>query len=139
MSNKQLEKSYIPFQCMIVNSLAQKHIEEVGTAQYYILELLNNQGKKTAKELATDRGITQSAISKLAKKLLDKGFITQERSKADRRSYDVSITGEGREFLKQAEKFRIDILNVIENALDEAEIEQFSKLCDKITDSMRAL
>ncbi|MGL5437236.1 MAG: MarR family winged helix-turn-helix transcriptional regulator [Lachnospiraceae bacterium] len=137
MSNKQLEKSYIPFQCMIVNSLSQKHIEEVGTAQYYILELLNNQGKKTAKELSEDRGITQSAISKLAKKLLDKGYITQERSQTDRRSYDVSITGEGREFLNQAEKFRIDILDIIENALDETEIGQFSKLCVKITGSIQ--
>lgn len=137
MSNKQLEKSYIPFQCMIVHSLSQKHIEEVGTAQYYILELLNEQGNKTAKELAEERGITQSGISKLAKKLLDKGYITQERSKTDRRSYDVSITDKGREFLKQAEKFRIDMLDIIEKALEKTELELFSKLCDKITSSIQ--
>lgn len=133
MANKILEKSYIPLQCMIIDSLAEFHLEEIGNAQYYILELLNNRGSKTAKEIAEERGISQSAISKLNKKLISKGFIIQERSPADRRYYKLLITDEGRAFLNRASHFRGNIINTIEKSLTKEEIMIFSKLCSKIT------
>jgi DNA-binding MarR family transcriptional regulator len=136
MASKKLSEAYIPLQCMIINSLSEFHLEEVGNAQYYILESLNN-GSKTAKEIAEERGTTQSAISKLNKKLLEKGYIVQERSLEDRRYYKLSITDEGKGFLRRAAHFRGNIMNAIENALTKEEIATFAMLCDKITGTKR--
>lgn len=135
MPTKKLEDNYIPFQCMIMNNIKQFDIEGVSTAQYYILDILNNQGAKTTKELSKIRKITQSGISKLTKRLLDKNYIKQERQESDRRSYSIFITSEGKKFLLRAEKFRNEIMNLIEKTLTEEELNTFIKLCKKITDS----
>lgn len=133
MNRKELETYYIPFQCMIVSHSNHFNVEGVSTAQYYILDTLDKQGSKTAKELAQMRGISQSAVSKLTKRLLEKNYVAQEQRKEDRRSYDILLTEEGKAFLHRVDDFGNEIMKLIENALDEEEIHAFSKMCGKIT------
>ena len=135
MENDMLEKSYIPFQCLVINTLNRLHVEGITTAQYEILDVLVESGSKTTTELAALRGISQSGTSKLTKRLLDKNYIVQTRSAADRRYYDIVITPAGRDFLCRAEKFRKELLVAIEAALSEQERETFAALCRKIVAS----
>ncbi|MBU5300046.1 MarR family transcriptional regulator [Clostridium sporogenes] len=137
MLREELEENYIPFQCMIISSVNKFNLEGVSTAQYYILDILDNQGSKTTKELAEIRGITQPGISKLNKRLLEKGYIKQEREETDRRSYNIFITSEGKKFLARSEKFGEEIMNLIEKTLSQDELRIFSTLCKKITDSYK--
>lgn len=132
MSNDVLEKSYIPFQCLIINTLNNLRVEGVSTAQYQVLDVLSESGSKTTKELAELRGISQSGTSRLTKRLLDKRYIEQKRSDIDRRSYDIFITPAGREFLQRSAVFRNEMLAAIESALTEEEIALFAALCRKI-------
>lgn len=133
MGTKELEESYIPFQCAVVSASNRFNVEGVSTAQYYILENLYKHGSKTTKELAQMRGISQSGISKLTKRLLDKQYILQERQKNDRRSYNIVLTQEGRAFLNRVEDFENEIMNLIEEALSTEEVHSFSMMCKKIT------
>lgn len=135
MSRKTLEESYIPLQCLIINTLNRFNVEGVSTAQYQVLDALAESGSKTTKELAALRGITQSGTSKLNKRLLDNNYIEQKRSEVDRRSYDISITPAGKEFLKRSEGFRNEILGIIEAALSEDEVRTFAALCRKVVAS----
>ncbi|AAK79433.1 DNA-binding MarR family transcriptional regulator [Clostridium acetobutylicum] len=135
MPKKELEEYYVPFQCMIISNINSFNIDGVTTAQYNTLDILDKQGSKTTKELAEIRGISQAGISKLTKRLLEKGYVTQERRKTDRRNYDIIITESGKDFLIRSEKFRNKIMNLIENTLTERELDCFLKLCKKITDS----
>lgn len=135
MSRKKLEEYYVPFQCMIISNINSFNVNGVTTAQYNVLDILDKQGSKTTKELAEIRGISQAGISKLTKRLLEKGYITQERRKTDRRNYDIIITQMGKDFLTRSEKFRNKIMNLIENTLTEEELDCFVRLCKKITDS----
>ncbi|HGG0417867.1 MarR family transcriptional regulator [Clostridium botulinum] len=137
MLRQELEENYIPFQCMIISSVNKFNLEGVSTAQYYILDILDKQGSKTTKELAEIRGITQPGISKLNKRLLEKGYIKQERQETDRRSYNIFITSEGKKFLKRSEKFGEEIMNLIEKTLSQDELRIFSTLCKKITHSYK--
>ena len=132
MDEDVLEKSYIPFQCLVINTLNQFNVAGISTAQYQILDVLVASGSRTTKELAALRGISQSGTSKLTKRLLDKKYIVQNRSDIDRRCYDISITPAGREFLNRAEKFRKEIMVVIKTALSEQEVAAFAGLCGKI-------
>jgi len=133
MSIKELEEGYIPFQCMIVSDSNRFNVEGVSTAQYNILDLLNKQGPKTAKELAKIRGISQSGISKLTKRLLEKDYIIQERQSNDRRSYNIMLTSQGSAFLSRVEDFGKEIMNLIEEALTPEEVHSFSEMCKRIT------
>ena len=105
MDKDTLEKSYVPFQCLVINTLNRLNVEGITTAQYEVLDVLMESGSKTTTELASLRGISQSGTSKLTKRLLDKNYIEQKKSAADRRSYDILITPAGRDFLGRAEKF----------------------------------
>lgn len=134
MDSKELEESYIPFQCMIVSDTNRFNVEGVSTAQYYILDTLNKQGPKTTKELAEMKGISQSGISKLTKRLLEKKYIIQERQTDDRRSYNILLTKEGKSFLSRVDNLGNEMINLIATALTEEEIKAFSMMCKKITD-----
>jgi DNA-binding MarR family transcriptional regulator len=118
---------------MIVSASNQFNVEGVSTAQYYILDTLNKQGAKTTKELAEMRGISQSGMSKLTKRLMDKKYIIQERQMYDRRSYNIVLTKEGAAFLNRVEDFGNKIMNLIEEALTEEEVRTFSVMCKRIT------
>lgn len=133
MKMKELAESYVPFQCMVVSYSNRFNVEGVSTAQYYILDTLNQQGSKTAKELAEMKGISQSGISKLTKRLLEKQYIIQERNEKDRRSYNIVLTGEGKAFLSRVESFGNEMIRLISEALTEKEAQQFSMMCKKIT------
>ncbi|QIB68888.1 MarR family transcriptional regulator [Aminipila butyrica] len=130
---KNLEESYIPFQCMIVANSNRFNVEGVSTAQYYILDTLHKYGSKTTKELAEMRGISQSGMSKLTKRLLEKKYIIQERQANDRRAYNIVLTKEGNAFLNRVEDFGNEIMSLIEESLTEEEVYAFSKMCKRIT------
>jgi len=133
MSTKELEKNYLPFQCLIIACSNRFNVEGVSTAQYYILDVLDKQGSKTTKEMAELKGISQSGISKLTKRLLEKKYIDQERQEKDRRSYKIVITQEGKDFLNRVEDFGKEIMDLIEKALPSEEVKGFSEMCKKIT------
>lgn len=134
MYTKELEESYLPFQCMIVSDTNRFNVEGVSTAQYYILDTLKKQGSKTTKELAELKGISQSGISKLTKRLMEKNYITQERQDNDRRFYNIVLTKEGESFLSRVDCLGNEMMNLIEEALTKEEIKSFSTMCQKITD-----
>lgn len=134
MLTKELEDNYVPFQCMILAYSNRFNVEGVSTAQYYILDTLNKQGPKTTKVLAKMKGISQSGISKLTKRLLEKKYIDQERQINDRRSYNIVLTSEGKAFLSRVENFGKEIMEMIEEALTPEEVQSFSMICKKITD-----
>lgn len=133
MFGKELEENYVPFQCMIVSNSNRFNVEGVSTAQYYILDTLKKYGSKTTKELAEMRGISQSGVSKLTKRLMEKNYIAQERNINDRRSYNIMLTKEGKAFLNRVDDFGNEIMNLIEDALTEEEVYAFSLMCKKIT------
>jgi DNA-binding MarR family transcriptional regulator len=133
MAVKELVESYIPFQCMIVSDTNRFNVEGVSTAQYYILDTLSRQGPKTTKELAEMKGISQSGVSKLTKRLLEKKYIIQERHSDDRRSYNIILTSEGKKFLSRVKDLGNEIMHLIEKALTAEEVKSFSEMCNKIT------
>ncbi|MFA6851005.1 MAG: MarR family transcriptional regulator [Selenomonadaceae bacterium] len=134
MLTKEVEENYLSFQCMIIACSNRFNVEGVSTAQYYILDVLDKQGLKTTKELAELKGISQSGISKLTKRLLEKKYIDQERQINDRRSYKIIITKEGKDFLNRVEDFGNETMNLIEQALTPEEVKNFSEMCKKVKD-----
>lgn len=51
MATRELEESYIPFQCMIISDTNRFNVEEVSTAQYIYLIHYINRVQKPQKNL----------------------------------------------------------------------------------------
>lgn len=64
-------------------------------SQRRVLFFLRERGPMTQQELLEEMGIRAGSLSELLSKLEAKGFLKKERSEADKRNYNVSITPEG--------------------------------------------
>ena len=57
----------------------------------------------------------------------------QERQEGDRRSYNIVLTKEGKDFLDRVEDFGDEMVTFIQEALSEEEAHCFASMCRKIT------
>lgn len=133
MNRSELEKSYVSLQCLVTSSVNHYNVNGVSAAQYHILEVIKKEGPQIAKNLALQKGISQSGVSKLTRRLLDNGYVRQTVNEKDRRSYLLELTPKGEDFLDNAADSTAEVLEKIENSLNEEEIQMFIKLCSKIT------
>ena len=69
---------------------------------------------KTAVQIAKDLCVTKALISITAKKLIDKGYITTEKSLVDRRSSTFSFTPMGIKLKRVIEEVRVELINKAE-------------------------
>ena len=82
-----------------------------ATEIMFISEVSSN---KTAVQIAKDLCVTKALISITAKKLIDKGYITTEKSLVDRRSSTLSFTPKGIKLKRVIEAVRVEIINKAE-------------------------
>lgn len=64
-------------------------------SQRRVLFFLRERGPMTQREILEEMGVRASSLSELLSKLEAKGYVKKEKSEADKRNYNVSITGEG--------------------------------------------
>jgi DNA-binding MarR family transcriptional regulator len=76
--------------------------EDITLAQYRALVVLASRGPQRLVDLAGALGVTPSTAGRMGDRLVRKGLIRRQRSRADRRSVQVSITAAGREVVDQA-------------------------------------
>lgn len=82
-----------------------------ATEIMFISEVSSN---KTAVQIAKDLCVTKALISITAKKLIDKGYITTEKSLVDRRSSTFSFTPMGIKLKRVIEEVRVELINKAE-------------------------
>jgi DNA-binding MarR family transcriptional regulator len=89
-----------PIDKMIIRNLRfcagflRHHTGERG-GQRRVLRSLCERGAMTQRELLEEMGVRPSSLSELLGKLEIKGFVIKEKSTADKRNYNVAITGDG--------------------------------------------
>ncbi len=76
--------------------------DETTIAQYRALVVLASRGPQRVGDLAAAMGVTPSTAGRMCDRLLARGLIRRQHSRADRRAVQISITGEGRQVLDQA-------------------------------------
>jgi DNA-binding MarR family transcriptional regulator len=84
--------------------------EETTIAQYRALVVLASRGPQRLVDLATALEVTPSTAGRMGDRLVRKGLIRRHRSRADRRSVQVSITAAGRQVVDQATARRRELL-----------------------------
>ncbi|HEY9243515.1 MAG TPA: MarR family transcriptional regulator [Streptosporangiaceae bacterium] len=87
--------------------------EETTIAQYRALVVLASRGPQRLVDLAGALEVTPSTAGRMGDRLVRKGLIRRHRSRADRRSVQVSITPAGRQVVDQATARRRELLTQI--------------------------
>ena len=72
----------------------------VGSAQLYVLHELNRESPLSVNDLAERTATDQSTVSVVVTKLIDKGFVSRERSENDARKLELALTAKGRRAVK---------------------------------------
>lgn len=85
---------------MYCSSFLRNHAEGRGS-QRRVLFLLREHGPVTQRQLLEEMGVRASSLSELLSKLEGKGYVKKEKSTADKRNYNVSITPEGIDALEE--------------------------------------
>ena len=90
----------------ITDSISQE-IKSYGATepQYNVLRILSDRDKPTSVMEITEGMVQRSSnVTRIIDKLLDKKFVIRKECSTNRRKMDISITDDGRDFLKKLDK-----------------------------------
>ncbi len=104
---------------------------EVTTAQAAVLTLVA-RGAATQREVATQLGINESALTAMTQRLLRMGLLERVRDEEDARAWQLRLSGDGRAALKRIEQPFKSINQTIETVLDPEEIAHFADYLQRI-------
>lgn len=113
-------------------SHTMRDLSERRGSQKRLLILLLETGPITQRELTERLGIQPGSASEVVAKLENAGLLTRTESKADRRTVDVTLTGEGENQAKEAKSQRDGRHGEMFAALSEDEKSQLLGLLEKV-------
>ena len=88
--------------------------------------------EKPASQIAKDLFIPKGHVSLATDGLCKKGFMISERDVHDRRFMRLSLTDLGRKVVKDIEKIRVQVEDVLLNGISESELDSFEKVTTKL-------
>ncbi|MCD7033474.1 MarR family transcriptional regulator [Metabacillus sp. GX 13764] len=137
MENRQ-EMMY-EMEALLRNVVRQLRIEinsllnhEMTRNEFYILKILQDQGPQKSSALSKQLEVSASHITAITDSLLEKNFISRERSESDRRIIEIEITDFGREKLKELQVKKTDFLFSRFNCYTDEEMNELISLFRKL-------
>ena len=104
---------------------------EITTAQAAVLTLVAG-GAVSQREVATQLGLNESAVTAMARRLLGMGLLDRVRDEADARAWQLRLSDDGRTALKRMELPFKRINQTIETVLSPEEITHFADYLRRI-------
>jgi len=104
---------------------------EITTAQAAVLMLVAG-GAVSQREVATQLGLNESAVTAMARRLLGMGLLERVRDEADARAWQLRLSDDGRTALKRIDLPFKRINQTIESVLSPEEIAHFADYLRRI-------
>lgn len=101
-------------------------------SQRRVLFFLREHGPMTQREILEEMGVRASSLSELLSKLEAKGYIKKEKSEADKRNYNVSITEDGIRALEEMHAKHQAAMSDLLSGLSPEERKQLAALLEKL-------
>lgn len=118
---------------MYCSGFLRSHTEGKGS-QRRVLFFLREHGPLTQREILEEMGVRASSLSELLSKLEAKGYVKKEKSAADKRNYNVSITEEGILALEEMHAAHQAAMSDLLSGLEPDERRQLAALLSKLHD-----
>lgn len=135
---KDFYRAFTDLQCYILANMNKGSINGVTATHYNIIEYIYRNQPATGKQLATAFNVSQAAISKQLKFLVEKGLIKQQQSDTDRRSFHLIVSETGKFIINNSEDFREGVTKKVSGFLTKDELKMFNLLLVKITTGLKS-
>ena len=125
ISNKKINsKELSNITALLFNNCQEKEVIHasrfaVSVVEFKCLKTILDSKKLTVNQLAKEMSLTSGRITRLIDGLVDKGFVTRESGKEDRRKYFLSLTKKGEKISNELVKGHLIIHQQILEKIDE--------------------
>lgn len=106
----------------------------ITTAQASVLSIVAETRGATQKDVALQLGLNESAVTAMANRLVDAGYLERSRSTRDARAWELMLTSAGEAALEDVRAPFRRINAAIESVMSEAEIDAMADALDRLID-----
>ncbi|KKC47231.1 MULTISPECIES: MarR family winged helix-turn-helix transcriptional regulator [Paenibacillus] len=110
----------------------------LGLTHVRILSLLSSEGPQKASVLADRLQITSGAVTGLADRLVELGYISRERGEQDRRVVLLDIEANGKQLLEQVSKTKQKLMYKLYEGMDGTDMEQMLRYFDRMIANLQS-
>ncbi|HDR6298341.1 MULTISPECIES: MarR family winged helix-turn-helix transcriptional regulator [Bacillus] len=100
--------------------------------EFIVLRILNRTNKEMVSRVANELNVSNSHITAVTEKLINKGFVTRSRSTSDRRVVYLEITEQGKDLVAKMEGEKKKYLQERFFALSEEEMNVMISISKKL-------
>ncbi|AMR01843.1 MULTISPECIES: MarR family winged helix-turn-helix transcriptional regulator [Bacillus] len=100
--------------------------------EFIVLRILNRTNKEMVSRVANELNVSNSHITAVTEKLINKGFVTRSRSTSDRRVVYLEITEQGKDLVSKMEDAKKQYLQERFSALSEDEMNVMISISQKL-------
>ncbi len=110
----------------------------LGLTHVRILSLLSSEGPQKASVLADRLQITSGAVTGLADRLVELGYISRERGEQDRRVVLLDIEANGEQLLEHVSKTKQKLMYKLYQGMDGTDMEQMLRYFDRMIANLQS-
>lgn len=111
---------------------------DLSMRQFIYLDLIGRLSNPTPTELARALQVSKPTVSVAINHLEEAGYVRKVQSDEDRRSYHLHLSEKGEQFSRAHANVHRAIAQMITTGLDEAEVEQLTRLMGKVLRHLEA-
>jgi DNA-binding MarR family transcriptional regulator len=108
-------------------------LKEYTLRQLYYIELIDKHEGISVSEISKTLDLKKSTISIAVNQLIDLEIVSKIQSNSDKRFYFLKLTDKGKDIMKMHKQVHQNTIKKILKILNQAEVENFIKIVDKIT------
>jgi DNA-binding MarR family transcriptional regulator len=109
--------------------------EFISNGEFRVLQLIRENGALKSSEISKRMEVSASHITSITDTLVEKGYITRQRSNEDRRVVELALTPQGVEVLAQCEEKKSRYFQQLFQTFDKEEISHLIELFEKLLNS----
>ena len=128
---KRLEEVFQEVARNIAVKIFQGADQNLTHPQFFMLKRLG-KGSSTVSEMAEYMGVSLSAITSMADRLVKTDYVSRKRSEHDRRLVWLELTDTGREVMEETTSRRREIINGLLGRLPEEDLESLYVIYHKV-------
>lgn len=146
MSDDLILERFMPYRLARLSStmsatIARAYDKEFGLSipEWRVIAVLGRFPGLSAVEVAEQTFLDKVAVSRAVTKLIKNGRIDRQFADADRRRSILNLSEQGREVHDGVAKLALTFEDELLAGLDDADIDQFNQVMDKLLDKARGL
>ncbi len=146
MSDELTLEEFMPYRLARLSStvsttIARAYDKEFGLSipEWRVIAVLGRFPGLSAVEVAEQTFLDKVAVSRAVTKLIKNGRIDRQFADADRRRSILNLSEKGREVHDRVAKLALKFEDDLLMGLDDAEVDQFNTVMDKLLDKARNL